>query len=143
MVDQKFAEDLRADHKRAHRCQCFSARMNRRKDALAAFETACRTSAFDSFHSDRMRFVDDEIHIELFAELDQIRQRGMIAFHAENTFDDDESLSCTRLTSHRVLEKIQIAMRKDDLLRSREANAIDQAGVISGVREHDVLAREY
>src|SRR5487761_40381 len=75
----------------------------------------------------------------MFCKPNQAPDSSDIAFHAENTFrDDDFRAGARRIVAKRLLEKLQIAVRINDFSRAGESNAVDQAGVVQRVGENNI-----
>ena len=139
MVDEKVAQRARSGHKCTHRGQGFTARVNTREDALAPASPVRETFPVFAIDTSRMGLIDNQIRVESLTQPNQVGKWRTIAIHAEDAFHNNKFFTGTRLPPERIFEKSEVEVRKDDLVRARQAYSIDEAGVIRCIRKHRIL----
>ena len=85
-----------------------------------------------------VRLVDREEGIVLAGEGGEVRDRRAVAVHAEDQVADDQPAPAVHSTEERA-ERVEVGVRVDDHARARQPAAVDDAGVVEGVREDDVV----
>ncbi|MNN63310.1 hypothetical protein D3C81_1786800 [compost metagenome] len=76
-------------------------------------------------HAKAVRIIDHQPCTMLFAQGQQLRQCGQVAIHAEDTISHHH-LACGGAGSQQGGELIQVAMRIDLHIGTRQARTVDQ-----------------
>ena len=118
------------------------------RDAAVQAEVVDRTATVPAEHARCMRVVDEDRRAVLLGRLDDRRQRGDVAVHAEDAVghDEDQPIGQTRSLAallarfpEDLAERLGVAVRIDLAGRLREAHPIDDRGVVQGVGDDEVL----
>lgn len=139
VVYKKSGERAAATDESADAGKSFSAWINGGEKAVVIRKFSGEAAALRAENAEGVGFVGDHIGVEFFGELENFGERRDVALHAKDAFRDDEFCAVGILIfAQGAFEKIQIAVRVDDFLRAREANAINDAGVIERVGKNEI-----
>src|SRR5262245_52124174 len=103
--------------------------MNRCQNARTSTCGVRQTAPERTFHTSRMRFINDQRRAESLTQSAQFSQRRAIPFHAEDTFHHYNTFAAAVRAPERVFEIVEIKMRNDHFPDTRKANAVDQTGM--------------
>ncbi len=94
-------------------------------------------TAVGAEHAGRVRLVDHQHRAAPFTHVDEVRQRGEIAVHAEHGIGDDERPALA-FAGEEVVELGGVFVRVDAEGRAREAASVEDARVVQAVAEDRV-----
>lgn len=91
-----------------------------------------------------MRFVDHQLGVVSPCQLQHVGGGRDIALHAEDALGKDDAGARTVCVpvAQQAFEKFRVAVRIDNFLRAREADAVDQTRMLERVEKNDVAGVE-
>ena len=97
-----------------------------------------RAPAVRADETDRVRVVDHDRRVVTLRKVADLRQGRHVAVHREHAIGHHHPETRTCALLEPALEVLHVAVRVAKTLRLAEADAVDDAGVVEGVRDHGV-----
>jgi hypothetical protein len=137
-IDDELDHSFRADHKSSHTPQRFAQGTYPHGHSLKKLSILCQTPTLHPENPKGMSFVDHEHQVKFFRQFDKLRQSSQISFNAKNGIGHYQGSAVPSPFLQLALEILQVFMREEADIGSRESTPIPNGGMIGLVAKHDI-----